>query len=249
MSLVLHNPHSVLAALEKRPDAVIEVHTSPGLPSGAWQTVVDRAGKLNIPVVHEDASAQRRRRGSHQKDDGGTRQGGSYGRIKELPGVFLDQLFDRPAEMENSHGLWLALEHIQDPHNVGAIFRTAAFFGVRGVVLTKDRSAALTATVYDVASGGLEYVPFAIETNLVRTLDVAKQQGLWILGASEHAPQDVSAIAHDRPWLLVVGNEEHGLRRLTQESCDEMCRLTPRGPLTSLNVSVATGCLIAALTE
>jgi 23S rRNA (guanosine2251-2'-O)-methyltransferase len=144
--------------------------------------------------------------------------------------------------------LWLALDQLQDPHNVGAVFRTAAFFGVRGIVVTRDRSAPLSAAVYDVGSGGLEYVPFSVQTNLARAIEAAKQSGVWVLGTSERAGKDVSQIDRDRRWLLVVGNEERGLRRLTLDHCDEVCRLTPRGPIGSLNVSVATGVLVAALT-
>jgi 23S rRNA (guanosine2251-2'-O)-methyltransferase len=94
----------------------------------------------------------------------------------------------------------------------------------------------------------MEHVPFSVHTNLSRALDQAKRAGLWVLGTSERADQDVSQIDRDRPWLLVVGNEERGLRRLTLDKSDAVCRLTPRGPITSLNVSVATGVLIAALT-
>jgi 23S rRNA (guanosine2251-2'-O)-methyltransferase len=143
----------------------------------------------------------------------------------------------------------VALDQLQDPHNVGAIFRTAAFYGVRGIVVTRDRSAPLSAAVYDVSSGGMEYVPCSVQTNLSRSLEAAKEAGLWVLGASERAGRDVSEIARDRSWLLVVGNEERGLRRLTLDTCDETCRLTPRGEITSLNVSVATGILVAALSR
>jgi 23S rRNA (guanosine2251-2'-O)-methyltransferase len=153
-------------------------------------------------------------------------------------------------EGHESGGLWLALDQVQDPHNVGAIFRTAAFFGVRGVVMTDVRAASLTSVVYDVASGGMEAVPFAVEKNLRRALEVAKRAGVWILGSSEHASRDVSVVPIDRPWLLVVGNEESGLRRLTLETCDEVCAVLPRGSgVTSLNVSVATGILIASLSR
>lgn len=146
------------------------------------------------------------------------------------------------------HGVWLALDCLQDPHNVGAIFRAAAFFGVRGIVATKDRSAPLNATVYDVASGGLEHVPFSVQANLARALDAARRQGLWVLGTSEHAPRDLRDVPRDRSWLVVVGNEEHGLRRLVREKCDDVCRIAGHGAVGSLNVSVAAGILMHALT-
>jgi 23S rRNA (guanosine2251-2'-O)-methyltransferase len=145
--------------------------------------------------------------------------------------------------------LWVALDQVQDPHNVGAIFRTAAFFGVAGILVTRDRSAPLSGTVYDVAAGGIEVVPFSNPPNLSRALEIAKKAGLWVLGASEHADRDVGKVDRDRSWVLVLGNEEKGLRRLTMENCDELCRISSRSRIGSLNVSVAAGVLIAALTS
>ncbi|MCC7440021.1 MAG: RNA methyltransferase [Bdellovibrionales bacterium] len=128
---------------------------------------------------------------------------------------------------------------------MGAIFRTAAFFGVKGILLTQERSAPLTGTAYDVASGGMEHVPFAIHNNLSRALDAAKDADLWILGTSEHAKESLSTLKKDRSWLVVVGNEETGIRRLTQERCDLVCSIPGSGAVTSLNVSVAAGILVA----
>jgi 23S rRNA (guanosine2251-2'-O)-methyltransferase len=151
----------------------------------------------------------------------------------------------RSPSCDGAFPLFLALDCLHDPHNVGAIFRTAAFFGVAGIVVTRDRSAPLNATVYDVASGGLEFVPFSVQTNLRRALDAAKEHGVWVLGTSERAETDYTAVPLDRAWLLVVGNEESGMRRLTAEHCDMACRIPPQSTVTSLNVSVAAGILIA----
>lgn len=166
--------------------------------------------------------------------------------MKEREETPLDVLF---AGAKSSNGLWLALDSLQDPHNVGAIFRTAAFFGVRGIALTKDRSAPISATAYDVASGGIEHVPFHQSTNLNQAIAIAKEAGLWVLGTAEEAEQDVREYSLDRSWLVVLGSEEQGLRRLVREHCDEMCRLSPKGPIQSLNVSVATGVLLGALSR
>jgi 23S rRNA (guanosine2251-2'-O)-methyltransferase len=91
-------------------------------------------------------------------------------------------------------------------------------------------------------------VPFSVQANLSRALKVAKDAGVWVLGTSEHADKDVADVPRDRPWLLVLGNEQKGLRQLTLKNCDEACRLSPRGNVTSLNVSVAAGVLMAKLT-
>ncbi|MEX0703028.1 MAG: RNA methyltransferase [Planctomycetales bacterium] len=271
----LRNPHSVLAAFDRRPGAVVEVRLAARNPDGAWREVAERAAAAGVPVLsgvgREREARTRLRRGSPASQGagrgrvesiGGPRPSpgpslegrGASGRagaagqalVKEHEAVSLDELF-AGVDPAATSGLWLALEHIQDPHNVGAVFRTAAFFGVRGIVVTRDRSAPLNATVYDVASGGIEYVPFAVQTNLARALDLAKERGLWTLGAAEESATDVAQVPRDRPWLLVLGNEEDGLRRLTREKCDMACRVTSRGPIGSLNVSVAAGVLMAAL--
>ncbi len=249
MAITLKNPHSVLAAIEARPRDVVEVRVRGGKPSPGWEEVVHAAGEHRIPVVQaargSDGGGRRRRRDGEE----GRRTPSAEAVVKERSGLGLAQLFARQEEEDDgeSHGLWLALDHVQDPHNVGAIFRTAAFFGVRGIVVTKDRSAPLGGAVYDVASGGLECVPFSEQTNLARTLEAAKEAGLWVLGTSEHAEQDLGEVEADRDWLLVMGNEEKGLRRLTAERCDTLCRITPRGGVASLNVSVATAVAVSRL--
>lgn len=246
MSLVLQNPHSVLAALETRPGDVVSVQLGSRSPGGAWADVERLARKRRIPVgIAKPQSARGRSRDSQAKTGRG---GASSATVRERTGVTLKELFS-PERRPTSSRLYLALDCLHDPHNVGAIFRTAAFFGVAGIVLTKDRSAPLNATVYDVASGGLEYVPFAVETNLSRALETARKNDLWTLGTSERAETDFRDVPRDRRWLLVLGNEEKGMRRLTADRCDVLCRITPHTPVSSLNVSVAAGILIARFAE
>ena len=249
MSLVLRNPHSVLAALETRPQDVVEVCLHANSPSRPWEDVINLAASHRRPVRRGVARPQNRRDSRESSQDTGTRLGSAYATVKERTGVSLGDLFAPAQDSPSKPALWIALDCLQDPHNVGAIFRCSAFFDVQGIITTKKRSAPLSATVYDVASGGVEYVPFAEQTNLARALDVAKQSGLWILGTSEHASSDVADVPHDRPWLLVLGNEEKGLRRLTLDLCDEVCKVTARGPVGSLNVSVAAGILISTLSR
>lgn len=242
MALELRNPHSVLAALERRPRGVLEVRLA-GAPHGAWADVVRSAESQKVPVVR----GVERREGRREPKDGG-RAGGASALVRERDDISLAELFAGAAQRSGGRGVWLALDQIQDPHNVGAIFRTAAFFGIEGIVLLRDRAAPINATVYDIATGGVEVVPFSLQTNLSRALEQAKQAGVWVLGSSEHAEQSIFQVSRDRPWLLVLGNEEKGMRRLTREHCDVVCGLPPRGAVTSLNVSVAAGVLIAALT-
>lgn len=266
MTVELRNPHSILAALEARPGEVDEIGLPPR-PGGVWAQIATVARESGVPLRPSESPGGRR--AGRERRGGGkeSREGAGYARVEERSALDLTQLLQR---RESGHGIWLALDSLQDPRNVGAVFRSAAFFGVRGVILGENRAAALTGVSYDAASGGLEAVPFAIETNLRRALTAAKEAGLWILGTSEHAEEPVEAVARDRDWLLVVGNEERGLRRLTLEACDAVCAIGAAGApseaeagrdaappgegeaggaVRSLNVSVATGIALAMLTR
>jgi 23S rRNA (guanosine2251-2'-O)-methyltransferase len=154
--LILKNPHSILEVLHHRPQAVMDL-TLPSKKNDYWAEVENQARANKIHYKGGEPSAK----------------------IKPKPPVSKEALFEHP---EEGFGLWLALDSLQDPQNVGAIFRSAAFFGVRGILLTQDRSTSLTGTVYDVASGGLEHVPYAVETNLAQTLTYAKDNGVWRTG-------------------------------------------------------------------
>lgn len=232
MPLELRNPHAVLAALEVRPQAVERV-TVGARPSDAWRAVSDAARDHGRPIVAATSSRRDARRG-----------GNAFAIVEERPPAALGDLWREPVP----GALWLALDSVQDPQNLGSIFRTAAFFGVRGIVLPRDRAASVTETVYDVASGAVEHVPHAVVPNLTRALEAAKAEGVWVVGSSEHAPRSAWELGPDRPWLLVLGNEGHGLRRLTLERCDEVVSIARRGEIGSLNVAVAAGVLMAVLT-
>lgn len=245
MALELKNPHSVLAAIQTRPEDVFEIRVGTDAPSPAWNEVIEAAQAARVRITKLGKVARRDHRDREEKSERQTLISAS---VRERTDVSLEQLCADVSSRSGGRGLWLALDNLQDPHNVGAIFRTAAFFGVQGIVVTKDRSAPMNGTVYDVAAGGVEHVPFSIVPNLARAVTVAKESGLWVLGTSEHATEDVAQLDRGRPWLLIVGNEEKGMRRLTLEHCDTICRISPRGLVTSLNVSVATGIMIATIT-
>jgi len=235
--LELRNPHSVLAALQARPGDVTSLQLPPRGGGAAWQSVQAAAEAAGVAIgTVEQRSGDR------------GRERGAFATVVERSAVPLEELV---AGGGAGRGLWLALDSLQDPQNVGAIFRLAAFFGVRGVVMGKDRAAPMSATVYDVASGGVEAVPFAVETNLHRALGGMRDAGLWVLGSSEHAERSVYELDTDRAWVLVVGNEEQGMRPRIREACDELVAVRPAvdAGVTSLNVASATAVLISALSR
>ena len=149
----------------------------------------------------------------------------------------LDELLDRASEPP----LLLVLDGVTDPHNLGACLRTADAAGVHAVIIPKDRSATLNATVRKVACGAAEVVPLVAVTNLSRTLQNLQKKGVWIAGAAGEAEASIYQQDLTGPLALVMGAEGKGMRRLTRENCDYLVKLPMLGSVSSLNVSVATG--------
>ncbi len=133
----------------------------------------------------------------------------------------------------------LVLDQVTDPHNVGAILRSAAAFGAAGVLAPRHHAAPETGTLAKSASGALEHVPYLEVGNLARSLERLKDQGFWILGLAEDAAIPLAEATAGRRLALVLGAEGRGLRRLTREHCDQTLRLPTQGPIGQLNVSNA----------
>ncbi len=145
----------------------------------------------------------------------------------------------------------LILDCVQDPHNLGAILRTADAAGVHAVVAPKDKAVGITETVRRVSVGAADHVPFAQVTNLARTMEKLKAAGLWLVGTSDHAKaKSVYDLDLKGPLALVMGAEEKGMRRLTEENCDFLASIPMAGKVECLNVSVATGvCVFEAVRQ
>src|SRR6202044_3445138 len=136
-------------------------------------------------------------------------------------------------------GIVLVLDQITDPHNVGAILRSAAAFAVKAIVTTARHSPEATGVLAKSASGALELVPIVIVQNLARGLAALKERGFLLVGLDSSAPDDLAAIDLQAPLALVLGAEGKGLRQLTGETCDRLARLDLPGEIKSLNVSNA----------
>lgn len=146
---------------------------------------------------------------------------------------------------EDKNSLIVALDGLEDPHNLGAILRTCEAAGVDGVILPKNRSVKLNNTVAKVSAGAIEYVKVVEVVNLTQTLKQLKDKGYWIVGA-ERSPKSSSMweLKYDMPIVLVIGSEGKGISRLVKEECDFLTEIPMQGKINSLNASVSTGIMI-----
>ncbi|MBI4535010.1 MAG: 23S rRNA (guanosine(2251)-2'-O)-methyltransferase RlmB [Ignavibacteriae bacterium] len=145
------------------------------------------------------------------------------------------------ARTRNEKGCVLICDEIEDPHNLGALVRTAECAGVHGVIIPKHHAASVTATVVKVSAGATEHLAIAEVTNIVNTIERLKEMEYWIVGLDEKADQLYTEIDYTAQIALVVGNEGKGIRRLVKEHCDHLVRIPLLGKIDSLNASVAGG--------
>jgi 23S rRNA (guanosine2251-2'-O)-methyltransferase len=143
----------------------------------------------------------------------------------------------------------LVLDQVTDPHNFGAIVRTAAAFDLEALITTHRHSPQISGVLAKAASGGLEHVPLINVTNLARALDILGDYGFFRVGLDSEAPSALDTLALSNPLALVLGAEGQGLRRLTREKCDCLARLDMPGPIKSLNVSNACAVALTLITR
>ena len=204
--------------------------------SGAAHDIVQLAREAGAVVQRVDRSRLDQIYPAHQ---------GMIAYVAAVEYSTVDEMLERAAQ-RGEEPLLVLLDGITDPHNLGAIVRTAECVGAHGVILPERRSAGLTPAAAKAAAGALNYMPVARVTNLNRTIDELKARGVWIAGASMDG---VSAFSADLsgPMALVVGSEGEGISRLTLEKCDLRVAIPMKGHIDSLNASVAAGVLMYAI--
>ncbi|RKG38035.1 23S rRNA (guanosine(2251)-2'-O)-methyltransferase RlmB [Acinetobacter rongchengensis] len=227
--------HSVESLLELEPERVLTLFTLKGRDDQRLQRILQLAEPFGISI-------QKASRDSLEKLAGQPFHQGVVAAVRALPTLNekdLDQILE-----STEHPLLLALDHITDPHNLGACIRTAAAMGIEAVIVPRDRSATLTPTARKVAAGGAEKVKFIQVTNLARTLGHIKENyNVRVVGTmlDEKALPIQQFDFTGTPICVVMGAEDTGLRPITQSQCDQTVFIPMSGNLQSLNVSVATG--------
>jgi len=234
---LIYGIHAVESAIRNQPENVLQVFVQQGRNDNRIKKIIDLAKNSGISqqLISNDKLKEKCPKSRHQ------------GVVAELRSNKSSTLsLDTILEKESL--LLLVLDEVQDPHNIGACLRTADAVGVDAVIVSKNRSPALTPVIRNVASGAAETVPYIMVSNLARALEKIKQSNVWVLGTSGDAKQtvyDTSDATSDSSSIskrlaLVMGSEGKGMRRLTREACDELVSIPMQGSVESLNISVAT---------
>jgi 23S rRNA (guanosine2251-2'-O)-methyltransferase len=156
----------------------------------------------------------------------------------------LEDILARANQSRGQMGLVVLLDGVEDPHNLGAVIRTALAAGAHGVIIPERRAAGLTETVARASAGALAHLPVAKVTNLARTMEELKEAGYWLVGLDEEGQKNYTEVDYGSPTGIVMGSEGKGLHELTRKRCDFVVSLPTTGPVKSLNVSVATGIVL-----
>jgi 23S rRNA (guanosine2251-2'-O)-methyltransferase len=234
----IYGIHAISKRLEHAPETCIELICVEGR-NPRLLTLIDRARQGGLTVLFESKQVL------DQLSDGQKHQGCVL-KISASVGTALT--LEELIQNIHDRSLILVLDGVQDPHNLGACLRSADASGVDAVIIPRDRSARLNATVRKVAAGAAETVPLLEVTNIARCLKDLQSAGVWVYGTSGEAEALVYDFPFDSAVALVMGSEGDGLRRLTRQQCDHLMRLPMHGAVESLNVSVATGiCLYEIL--
>src|SRR5579863_2457348 len=227
--------HAVRMMLERDATRVVRVLLTERRDDARVRAIEELARRQQRPLERVSARSLAQRLGAvaHQ---------GIAADITPLPPWSEDDLLE--ALQTASAPLLLALDGVQDPHNLGACLRSADACGALAVIVPKDRAAQLTPAARKVAAGAAETTPVVTVTNLARTLRLLKEAGLWVVGADAAASRSADAVDLKGPVVLVLGSEGAGLRQLTRQNSDFLVRLPQLGAVESLNVSVAAGMLL-----
>jgi len=225
--------HPVEAVLSHDPARLLEVLVEQGARNPRVAELAARAREQGI-AVHARA------REALERAAGEARHQGVAARCREAAPLG-EAAIPALVEHAGSAALFLALDGVTDPHNLGACLRSAAAAAVTAVIVPKDRASGITPVVRRAAAGAADRVPLVAVSNLARGLRALRDAGVWLVGLAGDGEHSLYALDLKGPLGLVLGGEGEGLRRLSRESCDYLARIPMPGAMESLNVSVATG--------
>jgi 23S rRNA (guanosine2251-2'-O)-methyltransferase len=227
---LIYGFHAVLARLRHDPAGVLEIYLDLTRRDARARDLVHQAKDCGVKLAQVEADRLSRLVGK------AARHQGVVARVRP---VALPHSLDEILESIEGPPLLLLLDGVTDPHNLGAILRSADAFGVHAVIAPKDNAVGINATVEKVASGAAEIVPYLMVTNLARTIEEIKQHDIWVIAADMDGERTLSEIKADGGVAWVLGAEGTGIRRLVKQRCDQVARIPIGGTVESLNVSVS----------
>jgi len=237
----IYGIHAVKAVLEREPERFIEAYVLKGRQDDRLMPILNDLQVCGVSIQ------QMTRKTLDDKANGANHQG-IIARVKAAKQLNENDIDGILAQYESP--LLLVLDGVTDPHNLGACLRNADAAGAAAIIVPKDRSAPMNATVSKVACGAAEVVPLIRVTNLARTMRTLQEQGIWFVGTAGEATHDIYQAKLTGPLAIVMGAEGDGMRRLTRETCDDLIKIPMAGSVSSLNVSVASGiCLFEAVRQ
>jgi 23S rRNA (guanosine2251-2'-O)-methyltransferase len=228
--------HAVREALEAGA-AFDRILVAKGRQDTRVEEIVQLARQRSIPVRFEDRSQLDRLANTRDHQ-------GIVAMAAARAAATLEDILARANQSKGQIGLVVLLDGVEDPHNLGAVIRTALAAGAHGVVIPERRAAGLTDAVARASAGALAHLPVAKVTNLARTMEELKEAGYWIVGLDEKAEKSYTEVDYTSPTAIIMGGEGNGLHELTRKRCDFVVSLPTTGPVKSLNVSVATGVVL-----
>ncbi len=232
---IIEGRNPVLEALKSERE-IDKILISKGNKEGSIKKIIGMAKDMGIPVQYTDKNKINQISTSHAHQ-------GVIAYVAAYRYYEVDEVINR-ARAKDEKPFLILLDEIEDPHNLGSVLRTANAVGAHGVIIPKRRSVGLTATVAKTSAGAIEYVPVAKVTNLARTIDKLKEQGIWVIGADMDG-EDVHYNCDLKGNIcIVIGSEGKGISRLVKEKCDFLVRLPMMGEVSSLNASVAAAVLM-----
>jgi 23S rRNA (guanosine2251-2'-O)-methyltransferase len=229
--------HAVKEALEAR-RPIDRIAIAKGRQDTRVEEIVQLARQQGVPVRFEERGQLDRL--ANSKDHQGVVALAAARAASSLEDILAHANAAAPGQL----GLIVLLDGVEDPHNLGAIIRTALAAGAHGVVIPERRAAGLTDTVARASAGALAHLPVAKVTNLVRTMEELKEAGYWLVGLDEQGDKNYTEVDYTSPVGIVLGSEGQGLHELTRKRCDFVVSLPTTGPVKSLNVSVAAGVVL-----
>ena len=230
--------HAVNAVLDINPERAVALWVAVNPKNSAQQKVLEKVEQLGLPIHPVDKRQLAKQCDSEQS------QGVALQALPKADGSDkdLEAFVVKLMKSDEKPPLLLILDQVQDPHNFGACLRTADAAGADAVIVAKDNASPMTPVVQKVASGASETMPIFRVTNLARTMESLKQQGVWMIGTSDKATHSLFQENLTGALAIVMGAEGKGMRQLTEKNCDSLVSLPMAGSVvSSLNVSVATG--------